>query len=213
MLPDFDEFLRPVKEHLRTLGIGYEQRVTLPLVESWFEEAEQQIGFSLPSTIKDLYRAWGDGAVFQWESDDSLIGSIDVCLKWPSLFELAEARRPYLNSWMYSCDFVDFHVQSPIVARNSAARMMAFLPLFVEPNGDAICLDCTTEQIVLDQHDWFDHGSGENGFLMANNLEEFLDGWKSVCFTIPKSGYWRSALNAAGVSWTSDCFPEQFIIG
>jgi hypothetical protein len=170
-----------------------------------------------PESLLALYREIGDGFQIQWSEvldpsapfDD---GAHDAQVTFSPLSVLIDRRHEYRNCWWATADFAEYHVDDPELATRTAQRMCQWTWFCDEPNGDRLCIDFASGEVVYDQHDWHDAGSGANGDLMAADILTFLEGWASVCFTPPRGRYWPDCFTPAGVAWTPDYFTARYVL-
>jgi len=65
------------------------------------------------------------------------------------------------------------------------------------------------QPVILNQHDWLDGGTGENGFPMAPSWSAFLEGWATVYFQFPRHMMWSDTLiPGVGCDWAGPEFRE-----
>jgi hypothetical protein len=170
-----------------------------------------------PESLLALYREIGDGFQFQWSEvldpsapfDDE---AHDAKVTFPPLSVLIERRHEYRDGWWATADFSEYHVDDPELATRTAQCMRQWTWFSEEPNGDRLCIDFATGEVVYDQHDWHDAGSAANGDLMSSDILTFLEGWASVCFTAPRGRYWPDCFMPTGVAWTPDYFSARYVL-
>ncbi len=183
----------------------------------WESLAESAGVLPCPKSLLALYHEIGDGFRFQWSEDLDPAVPIDdeahdAHVTFPPLSVLIERRHEYRNGWWGTADFAEYHVNDPELATRTAQRMRQWTWFSDQPNGDRLCIDFATGEVVYVHHDWHDADSGANGDLMAADILTFLEGWASVCFTRPRGRYWPECFTPAGVAWTPDYFTGRYVL-
>ena len=92
-------------------------------------------------------------------------------------------------------------------------KMRSWLPVCSDGSGDSFCLDLQTEQIVYDQHDWFD-GFGKlaktNGIIAGQNFYDFLENWSRFCFCPNSSLWWGEFGKFGAIKWEEAYFDTEY---
>lgn len=186
-----------------------------PATDEALAATETEMGVHLPEELREFYRTVGDGHSFFWESDPDDHSKPWGSLKVPSLAGLAEMYRGWRGLALYTPDRAEAYgftgTKDPDLAKRTAARMWHWLPVVGEPSGDAICIDLGAPgyPVVLDEHDWMDGGTGDNGHVLAGSWREFLVSWGRVCFRDPI--HWTRCLRSGGgVDWGAEPFRGPF---
>lgn len=214
---DFNKILDAVSRHLRQRGVTpliVPQRLAS---KREIAKAEAKMKLCLPAELAQFYQTVGNGYALFWQptsqGEETKFGSFQV----PSLNDLASGCLSWRKLVLYSPEAAEKygfpHTKDPALAKRTAARMWHWLPVIAEENGDAISHDLSDQTcpVVFDEHDWLDGGSGENGHVLAANWYEFVKGWGSVCFQMPKCFWWPSCFRAGGgVDWDGEEFDDTF---
>ncbi|WP_162671139.1 SMI1/KNR4 family protein [Gemmata massiliana] len=213
---DYPSLLETVLGHLEELGVTYLATSGELVTDEVLESAEASMKIRLPAELREFYQTVGDGFSFFWESDSGDPKTPWGSLPVPSLSSLVKMYTGWRGLVLYSPERAEEygfpHTKDPALAKHTAARMWHWLPIIAEENGDAICLDLGAPgcPVVFDQHDWMDGGSGDNGHPLGANWREFLIGWGSVCFQMPKDLYWPWCFRPGGVAWDGEHFHSRF---
>ena len=105
------------------------------------------------------------------------------------------------------------YVDDPNAALLTNRLMHNWIPFYTEGNGDNFSISLNADglgNVIFDQHDWLDGGTGHNGFLIAVDCHNFFDSWAQVCFSQPCGLWWKSVIGENGVDWRSDEFEDRF---
>jgi hypothetical protein len=206
------------RAHLAGLGIAAGVEFGPALTESKLRELLDAGGDPrCPESVLAVYHELGDGFCFRWSEDQSPDAPMDdeahkADLTFPPLSVLIQRRLESSTVWWVTQDFSGFNVDDVELANRTGRGMANWSWFYEEPNGDELCVDFATGQIVYHQHDWFDCGTGGNGDLMGADLPAFLTRWATVCFTCPGGRYWPEALTPEGVAWTPEFFTAKYIL-
>lgn len=207
--------IEQVRSHLRTMGIKIHCKLNPKATMRDVDNANSRIGLALPESYVEFITQVANGFELSWRSKEkkgpfasfemtSLDASIDGMLgmrEWRFYDDTAAAA--------YGFPYVD----DSALAIETNKRMHNWLPIHPEGNGDNFSIDLESGgKLILDQHDWLDGGTGDNGFLMASDLPSFLESWANVCFSYPQGLWWKSVIGSDGVTWTSDEFDNRFRI-
>lgn len=217
---DYKRLFEQVRTRLDSLGVNYSFYAARPVLECWdIWGAQYDMKRMLPKELCKFYLDMGDGLSFRWESEPENGALVFANLQMPSLESLVRQYFDWRNCVCYSpenaAEYGFPHTANPQLAIRTAARMWDWLPILYQGNGDQICIDLSEQScpVIFHKHDWMDGGSGENGFLLAENWNAFVTGWAGVCFQWPKSLFWDSELiPAKGVNWEGAEFLAPFRI-
>ncbi len=213
---DYPSLLKTVFGHLDELGIPYQAASGEPATDEALASAEAAMKIRLPAELREFYQTVGDEFLLFWESDSDDPKKPWGSLSVPSLSSLVDTYTGWRGLVLYSPERAEEygfpHTNAPALAKRTAARMWHWLPVITEENGDAICLDLGALgcPVVFDRHSWMDGGSGDNGHPLAANWREFLIGWGSICFQMPKDLYWPWCFQPGGVAWDGEYFDSRF---
>jgi len=173
-----------------------------------------EMSTTMPESVQQIYRQIGDGLTFSWQSpvwDQLPFG--DECesaaIEFPEWRMLVGRAAEYANGWYRYETFEGYNVTDAALAGETAARMLNWTWFHEEPNGDRLCIDLATSEVVYDQHDWFDAGTGANGHVMAVDIVTFLSHWARACFATPTGSYWPDTFIETGIDWRSTFFPRR----
>lgn len=207
------ELFESVAEHVRRQGVKVRFKRGKPLDPAAMERARAQAFIPIPSSLIEFYAEIGDGLEFGWSSKgkEALFANHEIC-KLEDCAPKSLDDVSWLTEWRDDYEFP--HVDDPALAKKTALKMRKWLPFWGIGNGDSVCLETSRDPspVLYNQHGWYDGGSGENGYQIAESLFDFYSGWAQVCFQFPKSLWWPGVLNknGSGINWNSDEFREPF---
>jgi hypothetical protein len=177
----------------------------------------QKTGVALPESFSSFYTEFADGFDFRWMRADEVYGVFSL----PSLESMAESRLSWernVRDFLEDEHSLDKCVEEPFRAEAFAIweKMLSWVPIWDEGDGDHFCLDTTTGQIVYDQHDWFD-GFGSitktNGIIAGQNLQDFIRNWSQFCFKSNNSLWWGEFGEFGAIKWEKKYFDAEFYRG
>lgn len=175
--PILNDMIAPVFNHLGTVDGEFEFELipALPVHQDQINAFETEFSLSLPAEFRNIYLET-DGFEF-FVHGGKLEGSIYV----PDLHELRLLRQRWLDGDMP--DRSQTQHLSDEEARETFAQMWYWLPFNEIGNGDRICLDCSSGQVVLADHEFGSMGDdGRNGLIFAENFRDFLRHRADACF-------------------------------
>ncbi|MCX7666338.1 MAG: SMI1/KNR4 family protein [Gemmataceae bacterium] len=216
----YPELFERVFVQLKQLGIEYSVTFGARVFPRQIRAIEKELSCRFPPEFREFYLTVGNGVILYWPAnpDTDALGPWGVLII-PSLSSLMEINQRWRDIALYSPEKANEYgfpyTKDPALAKQTAARMWQWLPLIEHHNGDAIALDLGAVgcPVVFDQHDWFDGGTGDNGFPLAPNFKAFLWGWGSICFQEPLDCYWpRCFKPTGGVDWYGKFFDQKFCI-
>lgn len=209
------KLFQQVASHLSGSGITPEMSFQPPADSDDISYAERQLDLSLPPTYVEFVTTVADGLSVHWHAGDRTL----ACFEMEPLHSSVEGLLGFRDWRLFSEDKAKEygfpHVADPEIAMTTNRLMHYWLPFQQEGNGDYLSVNLNRAgegQVIFDQHDWLDGGTGENGFFMADTISEFIESWASVCFSLPRSLWWKSVLTEKGVDWDSDEFDPRFRI-
>lgn len=237
-MPRYIEMFERVMGFLESKEIEAVFKRGAPLTEGVIASARERLPVPLPESLIEVFREVGDGFSFYWsdgkpvpptpeqvrleleisrltntpfwlpEMDD---GKFSGAVVVSPLTELVAEHLKRMR-WAIEYDSLyDFpYVKDRHLAQSTIQRMRSWFCFFDVGNGDRLCLDTATDPncVVYDEHDWFDGGTGENGWMLGPTLPAFIDSWSQVCFQSP--GWWKSVLTESGVDWDHEEFDGRF---
>lgn len=179
------------------------------LVSNWrLGRAEKKLGFALHATVRWFYQTVGDGVYYRWESEEHGLHIFYV----PSIKDLLKDKRRIevvAKHWLEAKG-----ENSDILAQFRKA--LSWAPITNEGNGDSLCWDLATGEVVFDNHSFFD-GQTEtpfNGRIAGDTMVDFIRNWSRFCFQDP-TGLWWGALeegNDPKLHWKPDYFPSDCVL-
>lgn len=203
-----------VANHLAELGINLHCTLNPKATTKDVDAAQQRLGIGLPDSYIDFITQFANGMSLSWTTDDdgsfaafemtSIESSIDGALgmrDW-RFYDDDEARD-------YGFPFVD----DSELAMTTNRLMHNWIPFHAEGNGDNFSINLNPDgfgNVIFDQHDWLDGGTGQNGYLMSPDLPTFFESWSNVCFSQPTSLCWKSVIDVGGAKWDSLEFDDRF---
>lgn len=210
---DLRQLTLSARDHLESLGCTVEVAFGPDIRD---EASLRESAAALPVSVQHVYRQIGDGFSFRWKSPRFAQRPVgDECshaeISFPAWRTLVERASESANGWFRNESFKAYSVADPALARASAARMANWAWFHEEPNGDRLCVDFATGEVVYDEHDWFDAGTGANGHVMASDITNFLAHWAHACFATPTGRYWPDTFLETGLDWSSKFFPHQSV--
>ena len=207
------EHFQRVASHLKTLGIRLHMEIQPPATSQDVKSAESRLELSLPPSYVEFVTTVANGLTVRWRADDGPL----ACFEMPPLSESVDGLLSMRDLRFYSeekaKEYRFPYVDDSELAIETNRRMHYWLPFQADGNGDNLSVNIHRAgqgQIIFDQHDWLDGGTGANGLLMADTMPEFIESWASVCFCHPKSLWWKSVITEDGVDWGSDEFDPHF---
>lgn len=177
------EKLSHIGRHLAGIGIELKVERQPPVGEQLVRQAEQSIGHSLPSDLRDTYLdfandfevAWSDGrSETDWDHGRFSLPPLDALVLEYERFH-SETVYQYQNPEEF---FDDAHS-----ARRVLTRMMNWAVLWrTGGDGDLVCIDLDSESVVYHEREWSFYDPPDNGRLIARHLCDLVEEWGSVCF-------------------------------
>ena len=208
--------IRRARQHVENQGLPVTLHYGPELTSAQFEELLSRAGDPpIPQSVIDVYSEIGDGFHFEWQEPDAHEPPFDDDvhdgkLEFPTLATLVERRSDFANAWWASEDFAKSGYRNPDLAQEQANRMVNWTWFVDEGNGDKLCIDFATEEVVYFDHTGICDNIGENGTVMASDLREFLIGWSSVCFAGPGGQFWPDAFTDDGIDWGPEYFGDRY---
>lgn len=204
--PHLERLLGPGVERLLSLGIEPEL-TTRPLVDSdQLDAFNAEFRLVLPESFRHIY-AETDGFDISWR-DGRDCGSF-TC---PTLYELRLFRQRWMNSGFPKDRTAWFSPEGH--PRHEIAPLWDWLPFEDSGGGDLMCVDCTTGQVVMFDHETLEP-SGSNGAIFADSLTQYIERCGSLCFPIIWCAHLRSCSDSSErrIDWTSSNVPHRFVLG
>ena len=209
----FLEMFERVADHVRSRGAKLTFKRGRPVSADAIDEARSRSLAPWPEELAQFFTELGEVAEFGWvekgRGTRRAIGRVSFA-RLSSCIVIPDEGSHRRIEW---CDDYDFRfTKDPALAKQTAIKMRRWIPIITEGNGDSFCLDAGRQPapVVLNLHDWFDGGSGDNGACVGSSLTDFLHAWSQVCFQCPSGLYWPAVLGNQGVDWSSDEFSAQF---
>ena len=202
-----------VSKHLANCGVRLDCALNPTASSADIDAAQERIGFELPNSFVDFVTQFANGLTLSWIADgasaafemetvEDSVGSAIEMRDW-RLYDEEAARA-------YGFPYVDDSELAIVTNR----LMHNWIPFHAEGNGDYFSLNLNQDgygNVIFDHHsDWLDGGTGTNGYLMSPDFASFFESWSEVCFSQPKSLWWKSVLSDQGVNWASDQFVDRF---
>ena len=204
-----------VAYHLQSLGIPLEVELNETVTSEAGNIVQEQLGVVLPESYLQFVTQFADGFQLRWSEPKGASTNFEMEGVESSLEGMLGMRdwRFYDEEGARKYGFPS--VDDFELALDTNRRMHNWLPIYRVPNGDYISIDLNPDQlgqVIYDDHSWMDGGTGHNGYLMAPDITSFFQAWGSVCFSQPRSYWWKDVLAEAGVDWKSDQFDDRFRI-
>ncbi len=202
-----------IVSHLGAFGVDVELDIHPAASAEDIADAERRLELSLPRAYVEFLSSFANGFSVEWRSDTGALSWFDMSPVRESVDQLLEMREWRFYSEDEAKEYGFPHVDDSQLAMTTNLVMHNWLPFHAEPNGDFFAIDLNSDrfgQIVFDRHDWLDGGTGQNGFPMEQTFPVFLESWASVCFSQPRSLFWKTVLSDCGVDWTSEQFDSRF---
>ena len=204
-----------VAAYLATMGIKLQYQLNPKATTRDIDEAQTKLSLTLPKSYIDFTTQFANGFELSWRAKRGPSASFAMSTLRSSSEELLGMRESrFYNdaaARAYGFPFVD----DSELALHTNRRMHNWLPIHAVGNGDSFSIDLNPHgsgNLIFDQHDWLDGGTGNNGYLMSDDFPSFLRSWGEVCFSRPRSLWWKSVIGTSGVAWDSDEFDDRFRI-
>ncbi len=211
---DRDAFLKlfqPVDQFLSSRGIDVDCRSGELLSDRKLTRAAKKLGFDLHPTVRWFYQTIGNGFLYSWESESHGYRSLFI----PSLKDLIKDKRRIervAHHWLNSPKEANLDPE----IRSQFEKALHWAPLTDEGDGDSICWDLATGEIVYDDHDFFDTRDRPliNGRVAGETLIAFIIHWSRFCFSKPKDYWWGALVDHAetDLCWDPKYFHEDLVI-
>jgi len=177
------------------------------------DAAQKRLGFALPESYIEFITRLANGLELSWHADESPFASFEMATLQSSIDGALGMR-----DWRFYDDAAARKYGFPYVDDSELAMvtnrlMHNWIPIHAEGNGDHFSINLNPDgfgAVIFDQHDWLDGGTGHNGYIMAADLPAFIESWSAVCFSRPRSLWWKSVLYENGVNWGSNEFDDRF---
>ena len=203
------QYIEKVAARLDHLGVQFELKLCEPLAGAEAVEARDAVDSPWPAQLWELLTEFGNGFEFRWPANE--VDAEPCCEIEFAGWRQIHQERGYLLAFLDELDDQWFaRVGDPELARMQARLARSWFPILTDANGDQIMLDARTGHVRLYLHDWFDGGSGDNGFFMAESLSRFFQYWSACCFA-QTLGTLDTVVGPYGVRW--ECPPEYRIGG
>ncbi len=209
------ETFEKVRNDLSALGIEFHCDLNPAATMGDIDQANAQLGRSLPDSYVDFVTTCANGFEVSWRTKDGPFSAFVM----ESLESSTEGMLSMLNWRFYdeaaAKEYGFPHTDDPELAMRTNERMHRWFPFHQVGNGDYFSIDMNQDRfgvVILDQHDWLDGGTGDNGFIMASDLPSFFRAWGNVCFVEPRELYWKSVIGSNGIDWDSEQFDDRFCI-
>jgi len=195
---------------------GYELHVeTRPVVKGVvIDEFERERGFPVPDGLRWFYTRYSDGLNLWFAARGSLDGEGPEFAPFSAIAD-DDGIRERVETWwtpeMMGESFPGHTEEADALCR----RMMHWIPILDEGNGDQLCVDASVPEgpIVSHQHDWtVGRERPDNGFVVAAGILELLEDWSRVCFSNPRSLGWKAFKEAGRLEWTGEYFEDRFVV-
>lgn len=204
-----------VRNHLSALGIEFYCDLNPVATMRDIDEANGQLGRTLPDSYVEVVTEFANGFQLSWRIKDGPFAAFEM----ETLESSTEGMLGMPNWRLYddaaAQEYGFPHTEDSELAMRTNQRMHHWFPFHQVGNGDYFSIDMNEDRfgsVILDQHDWLDGGTGDNGFIMASDLPSFLKAWGNVCFAQPKTLWWKSVIGSDGIAWDSDQFDDRFHI-
>ncbi len=202
-----------VAAHLATVGINLQCELNSKATARHVDAAQKRLGISLPVSYVEFITQFSNGIKLSWDADAGPFASFEMATLESSIDGALGMRE-----WRFYDDEAARKYGFPYVDDSELAfetnRLMRnWIPIHAEGNGDYFSINLNPDgvgNVIFDQHDWLDGGTGYNGHLMAPDLPTFIESWAAVCFCHPRSLWWKSVIGEDGVNWNSDEFDSRF---
>lgn len=168
---------------------------------------------SPPPEVGVFYRQFSDGYSFVWEHDSGAQGLFEI-LSYQSALDEKQSAIDQVHDWVkkggdprayFSHCGIDDGVK---IARSHKQ----WWPLFDEGNGDYVCLDGGSGEVVWFQHDWFDGIlAPPSRVILAESLSELVVRWSERRFVRLEGLYWGVFGDSGRVEWTQKYFPAPVL--
>ena len=205
-----------VSSHLDAIGIKLECAINPSVPPREVEAAQKRLGLSFPEAYIQFVTNFSNGLQLSWDAGDDEGASF-------ARFEMATLESSIdgilgMRDWRFYDEAAAENYGFPYVDDSEAAlltnrQMHNWIPFHAEGNGDNFSINLNGDgfgNVIFDQHDWLDGGTGHNGFLIAVDFYNFFDSWAQVCFSQPSGLRWKSVIGENGVDWSSDEFEDRF---
>lgn len=207
----FSKIFELVKNHLDSKGVVNDLVIGKPVVSN---ALLQKIGpFSIPKELEEYYKELGNGAGFSWHGFSH--GKFSI----PSYEELLPTFNSYqknvawkLKPGAFSKCMGKEHHQK---ARMIVEKMVSWVPIKEEGNGDCFCLDLSSGKVVFDKHDWFDGFDSiadTNGAIAGDDLLDYARNAGRFCFSDPISLYWPDVISGERFTWDAEAFEPDCLV-
>ena len=204
-----------VSAHLDAVGVQLKLELNSKATRPEVDAAQHKLGLSLPDTYIQFVTEYANGLRLSWDAGDD-----DAAF---AVFEMATLESSIdgalgMRDWRFydepAAQKYGFpHVDDSDAALVTNRQMHNWIPFHAEGNGDNFSINLNADgfgNVIFDQHDWLDGGTGHNGNFMGTDLPTFIESWAQVCFSQPNGLWWKSVIGDSGVNWKSDEFDDRF---
>ncbi|MEX0867872.1 MAG: SMI1/KNR4 family protein [Pirellulales bacterium] len=202
-----------VAAHLASMGIKLHCKLNGKATAGDIDTALKRLGIPLPASYVEFITQFSNGIELSWNADGASFASFEMATLESSIDGALGMRDWRFHDDEAARDYGFPYVDDSKLAVETNRQMHNWIPIHAEGNGDNFSINLNPDgfgNVIFDQHDWLDGGTGHNGYFMAPDLPTFIESWAAVCFSHPKSLWWKSVIGEDGVNWNSDEFDDRF---
>lgn len=206
-------FIDSVAAHLARMGIKLHCKLNGKATGRDIDTAEKRFGISLPVSYVEFITQFSNGVELSWNTNGAPFAGFKMSTLESSINGALGVRDWRFYDDAAARDYGFPYVDDSKLAIKTNRQMHNWIPFHAEENGDIFSINLNPDgfgNVIFDQHDWLDGGTGHNGYFMAPDLPSFIESWSAVCFSHPKCLWWKSVIGADGVNWNSNEFDDRF---
>lgn len=175
--------LLAIEKHLAESGIELSVKRQPPVGGQHISQAERSIGHPLPADLREAYIDFADGFEVFWKHGRSKTDWDFGRFSLPSLSELVQGYERFHQATALQYENSEEFFDDLLAVRNVLARMMHWAVLWnTGGDGDLVCLDLDSGNVVFHEREWSFYDPPENGKIIASQIYQLIDEWGSVCF-------------------------------
>lgn len=169
-----------------------------PTSQNELSEIETYISFRFPDSLRQLFLNHTSSLRFSWEDDAknffgdhcrygglNLISPIQIRDLYKDMREMVEEAKTELRE--------EYNEGKQALIDDWSF----WIPTVLFQNGDALCIDTRTGNIVFLEHDVMDGGPNLHGILLAQNIDDLIIKWSKVGFVDIYD--WTDGVNDDGI--------------